>query len=427
MTVDEAIILVGGRGTRLQAVISDVPKPLAPVAGRPFLAWVLDHLAASGIRRALLATGYLSGQIEAAVGDRWQDMQVDYSIEDAPLGTGGAVRQAAQRLQGDAVHVLNGDTFLRYAPAALEAAARAAELPTAVALAHVDDVSRYGAVVVEGGKIARFEEKGGRGAGLINAGSYFLDAEALASLPATGAFSLETAFLAPQAAAGRVAAFSATRDFIDIGVPDDYARAQTLFAGEACDRRFLDPAAADLIAAHSAPRRALFLDRDGVVNADHGYVHTVEGTAFLPGIFDLCRAAYAAGLLPIVVTNQAGIARGLYDEAAFIAYTRWLHAEFAARGAPLLATHYCPHHPQADRGEYRVACASRKPNPGMVLHAAADYHLDLAQSLLIGDKQSDLAAARAAGIAHVFFVGDAGLKGATDWLQRMTSTESGSA
>jgi D-glycero-alpha-D-manno-heptose 1-phosphate guanylyltransferase len=230
MAADEAIVLVGGRGTRLRTLVSDIPKPLAPVAGRPFLAWVLDHLAASGIRRVLLATGYLAAQVEAAIGNRWQGMQVDYSVEDVPLGTGGAVRQAAQRLQGDAVHVLNGDTFLRYAPAALEAAARAAQLPTAVALAHVEDVSRYGAVVVDSGRIARFEEKGGHAPGLINAGSYFLDAEALASLPDATDFSLENAFLAPQAAAGRVAAFSMTEGFIDIGVPGDYIRAQALFA-----------------------------------------------------------------------------------------------------------------------------------------------------------------------------------------------------
>jgi D-glycero-alpha-D-manno-heptose 1-phosphate guanylyltransferase len=229
MAVDEAIVLVGGRGTRLQAVVSDVPKPLAPVAGRPFLAWVLDHLAGNGIRRVLLATGYLAAQVEAEIGNRWQGMHVDYSVEEEPLGTGGAVRQAAQRLQGDAVHVVNGDTFLRYVPAALEAAARSAQLPTAVALARVEDVSRYGAVVVDRGRIASFEEKGGHGAGLINAGSYFLDANALASLPVSGTFSLETAFLALQAATGRVAAFSDTRDFIDIGVPEDYKRAQALF------------------------------------------------------------------------------------------------------------------------------------------------------------------------------------------------------
>ena len=230
MRTEEAIVLVGGLGTRLRAVVSDVPKPLAPVAGRPFLAWVLDQLAEGGIRRVLLATGHMAATVEAAVGRQWSGMEIAYSIEDAPLGTGGAVRLAAARLRGDAAHVLNGDTFLRYSPAALEQATRVADAIAGVALAEVGDVSRYGAVEIAGGKVSAFREKGGQGRGLINAGSYFLTAAALDALPAEAAFSLEASFLHPQAAMGGLAAFTATSGFIDIGVPEDYARAQELFA-----------------------------------------------------------------------------------------------------------------------------------------------------------------------------------------------------
>jgi len=160
-------------------------------------------------------------------------MALDRSVEPSPLGTGGAIRLAARRLRGDSAHVLNGDTFLRYAPAALEDAARAAGTPIAVALARVEDVGRYGAVQVRDGRVARFDEKGGTGPGLVNAGSYFLAAPALGAIEAMGegAFSFETAVLAPRAAAGDVAAFSGTADFIDIGVPEDYRRAQSLFPG----------------------------------------------------------------------------------------------------------------------------------------------------------------------------------------------------
>ena len=113
MPTEEAIVLVGGLGTRLRAVVGDVPKPLAPVAGRVFLAWVLDHLAGQGMRRVLLATGHMADQVEAVIGHRWSGMEIAYSVEDQPLGTGGAVRLAAARLMGGAAHVLNGDTFLR--------------------------------------------------------------------------------------------------------------------------------------------------------------------------------------------------------------------------------------------------------------------------------------------------------------------------
>lgn len=231
MATEEIIILVGGLGTRLRQVVPDLPKPLAPVAGRPFLAWLLDACADAGLRRVILATGYRAHQIEEQVGDRWRDMEVVHSVEESPLGTGGAIRQALAYVRGDGVHLANGDTFLRYDPRALEDATRARGCVLGIALAAVDDVGRYGAVEVADGRVVGFREKGGVGAGLINAGSYFLAAEGFARLPdAAGAWSFEEQVLRPWSAAGQVAAFERTSDFIDIGVPEDYARAQSLFS-----------------------------------------------------------------------------------------------------------------------------------------------------------------------------------------------------
>ena len=161
---------------------------------------------------------------------------------------------------------------------------------------------------------------------------------------------------------------------------------------------FLDPSAVAQLAAAPAPRKALFLDRDGVINLDHGYVHDAANTDFIDGIFDLVRDARALGYLPIVVTNQAGIARGLYSRQTFLEYTRWVHARFAEAGAPLLATFYCPHHPTAGIGDLLRECACRKPRPGMLLAAADAFDLDLATSRLIGDSPKDLQAADAAGV-----------------------------
>lgn len=170
---------------------------------------------------------------------------------------------------------------------------------------------------------------------------------------------------------------------------------------------FLDPAAEALLVAAPAPPRALFLDRDGVININHGYVHAPERTDWVPGIFELVADAYARGYLPIVVTNQAGIGRGHYDEAAFLAYTAWVHAQFAQRGAPLLATFWCPHHPDAGIGGYRVACNCRKPRPGMLLAAIERFGIDPGASLMIGDKQGDIEAARAAGVRGLLLHEDA--------------------
>lgn len=163
---------------------------------------------------------------------------------------------------------------------------------------------------------------------------------------------------------------------------------------------YLDPHLDELLAAMPAPRKALFLDRDGVINVDRGYVHTPEETDWVPGIFDLCAKAQRAGYLLVVVTNQAGIARGYYDEAEFHAYTGWVHREFANRGMPLLATFHCPHHPTHGVAELRTDCACRKPQPGMLLAARDRFALDLGASYMLGDKPSDEAAAFAAGVGH---------------------------
>ncbi len=162
---------------------------------------------------------------------------------------------------------------------------------------------------------------------------------------------------------------------------------------------FIDPQADHLLSRWAAPRRALFLDRDGVINVNHGYVHRAEDTDWLPGIFQRVRAAHAAGMVPVVVTNQAGIGRGYYDEATFLRFTGWIHAQFAAQDAPLLATFWCPHHPTAALGDYLQRCPCRKPAPGMLDAAIKRFGIDAAGSLMLGDSDSDAAAAAAAGVA----------------------------
>lgn len=151
-------------------------------------------------------------------------------------------------------------------------------------------------------------------------------------------------------------------------------------------------------------RRALFLDRDGVININHGYVHTAEQTEWVPGVFELCATARDAGYKLVVVTNQAGIARGYYSESEFLDYTKWMHAEFAKRDVGILATFYCPHHPTAGFGEFRVECGCRKPAPGMFIAAAHLLGLTLKESIMLGDKDSDLVAAASAGIPQRFLI-----------------------
>ena len=166
---------------------------------------------------------------------------------------------------------------------------------------------------------------------------------------------------------------------------------------------FIDPRADALLSRMGADRAVLFLDRDGVINVNHGYVHTPATTEWVPGVFELVGAAHAHGIPTIVVTNQAGIGRGLYDEASFLDYTSWIHREFESRDAPLLATYWCPHHPTGGQGDYRIACDCRKPAAGMLLAAIDRFGIDGGRSFLVGDSPTDIEAAHAAGIgsAHL--------------------------
>jgi D-glycero-D-manno-heptose 1,7-bisphosphate phosphatase len=146
------------------------------------------------------------------------------------------------------------------------------------------------------------------------------------------------------------------------------------------------------------PQLALFLDRDGVINVDHGYVHRPEDFEFMPGIFELVRVANKQGYLVIVVTNQAGIGRGYYSESQFQSLTHWMKECFRREGALIDAVYFCPFHPEHGIGKYRRESECRKPAPGMLLQAQNDFGIELSKSILLGDKPSDMLAGRTAGV-----------------------------
>lgn len=145
-------------------------------------------------------------------------------------------------------------------------------------------------------------------------------------------------------------------------------------------------------------RPAVFLDRDGVINREDGYVHQVDEFHFIDGVFDACREMSKAGYQLIIITNQAGIARGYYTEADFHRLTKWMQNEFRQHGIEIDDVYYCPHHPVHGVGDYRRDCDCRKPAPGMIFRAAREHSLDLHHSILIGDKATDIDAGRAAGV-----------------------------
>ena len=226
----EAIVLAGGFGTRLREVVSDLPKPMAPVAGRPFLEILLAMLAQKGFTRIVLSLGFMSEKIVAHFGDSYMGMELVYEIESQPLGTGGAIRMALARCAADHVYIFNGDTYLDVEVNAMESLWQAEQHPVIV-VREVPDTARFGRIEMQDGRINAFLEKGMAGQGFINAGCYILPKNALDDFPLGLAFSLETEFFIQNLQRIRFDGFVTHGRFIDIGVPDDYALAQTELAG----------------------------------------------------------------------------------------------------------------------------------------------------------------------------------------------------
>jgi len=222
--------LAGGFGTRLRRAVPDLPKPMAPVAGRPFLEILLTLLARKGFSRVVLSLGYLHEKVVDHFGDQYAGMELVYEIEHTPLGTGGAIRAALTRCVADHLYIFNGDTYLDLEFVELEHLWQSNHHPIIV-VREAPNTTRFGRVEMCDGRINSFLEKGMSGPGLINAGCYVLPKTALDSFPLGQPFSLETEFFIKNLQSLRLDGFVTHGRFIDIGVPDDYALAQTALAG----------------------------------------------------------------------------------------------------------------------------------------------------------------------------------------------------
>ncbi len=225
----EAVVLAGGFGTRLRTVVPDVPKPMAPVAGKPFLEILLRGLSRQGVSRVILSLGHKAEMITGHFGAQFAGIELIYSVEAEPLGTGGAVRKALTFCQGDHALVMNGDTYLDIEIAALESAWQRMHQPLMVAQ-EAQDASRYGRLELEDGRVMRFGEKAASEPGLINVGCYLFPKQILDDFPMGQPFSLETDFLSHAVSLMPFGAFITRGRFIDIGVPKDYIRAQKVLA-----------------------------------------------------------------------------------------------------------------------------------------------------------------------------------------------------
>lgn len=387
----QCVILVGGRGTRLGRLVDDCPKPLLPVGNRPFLAYLIENLARFGFDDFVLLAGY-QGDVVAQFARAGVPICDDANItirvivEPEPLGTAGALRNACDILAPRFL-MLNGDCFFDFNFLDLAMDRDDGDWLARIALRHVEDASRYGVVTLaSGGRVVAMKERPDEpGQGVINGGIYWMCRDIVREIP-SGECSIEKTVFPDLAARGLLRGAVYPGVFLDIGVPDDYAASQ------------------QLIPSHRL-RPAIFFDRDGVLNHDDGYTHTIEEFRWISGAGDAIRAVNDAGWFAFVVTNQAGVARGLYGEDDVRALHRWMNDELRSKGAHIDAFRYCPYHVDGVVEQFTRRSDWRKPAPGMLLDIADHWPVDRSRSLLIGDKDSDLDAARRAGVMALKYGG----------------------
>lgn len=380
----EAIVLAGGLGTRLRSVVSEMPKGLAPVGARPFMAYLLDWLCMYHVEHVVFSVGYLKEQIISFIEGREWPFTYDFAVEEEPLGTGGGIRLALGMCHSDHVFVVNGDTFYP-----VDLGAMPFDRPITVALKPMMDFDRYGAVEIVNNIITAFHEKAPCKEGLINGGVYAIDRGRLdlSSLPER--FSFEKEVLVPGAAVGEIGGWISDAYFIDIGIPEDYEKAQwaipAWFAVQRASEAVLKTDAA-----------TLFLDRDGVLNRHvcPGYVTRWSEWEWMPGVLEaLSRWSAQFGRI-ILVSNQRGVGKGVMSDEDLSRVHAHMMADILEAGGRIDLALYCTAVSDDD--------PRRKPNIGMFREAQALYpDIDAKSSVMLGDTPSDAAFAKNCGMSFI--------------------------
>lgn len=389
----EVVILAGGLGTRLRSVVSEVPKCMAPVGGKPFLWYLLEQLRHYPVERVILSVGYLRDAVFAWVDAHRAEYPFDlcFAVEEEPLGTGGGIRLASAMADGPEVVVLNGDTFFDADLNALLEARRKSGAAITLGLKPMSDFDRYGTVVLDdAGKVLGFREKAPCAQGLVNGGAYAIDLESEVLEGHGKKFSFEKDVLELQCADGGLYGIVQDGFFIDIGIPADYE--------EACAKPWLLQHRASLADTLQSLHGydTLLLDRDGVINRmlPGDYVKTWDEFEWLPGAMGALKLA--ASLFPriYIVTNQRGVGRGVMSsEALRLVHSRMLE-EVSAAGGRIDGIYVCTAVDDDDPW--------RKPNRGMFDRILADHPEVLPErTVMIGDTVSDMLFARNCGIRGV--------------------------
>jgi histidinol-phosphate phosphatase family protein len=398
----QAVVLCGGIGVRLGSLVKDKPKPMLLVDGKPVLQHTIELLRASGITDIVLAAQYRWDVIRDyfADGARW-GVNITISVEPSPLGTAGPLTLLRQRLDQDFL-VIYGDVFVDFDLSAF-IRAHQQKRPAGTLLVRQSDHpwDSHLIEIDDGGRVSAFidrQEPDRAYRNIANAAVYALSRDILELIPCDRPSDFGQVF---KCALSRGMALLTWMlepgGFVkDMGTRDRLARVERYLH----QKREIEAARG-----RRGPIRAVFLDRDGVLNREAGLICHPDEVHLLPGAGDAIRIFNQKGIKTVVVTNQPVVARGLCDQRGLQRIHEKLQCLLQAQGARLDAIYYCPHHPETHHREgvreLRRACDCRKPNIGMLTQAKEDLGLDLANCIIIGDRASDIEAGHRAGIRTV--------------------------
>lgn len=382
----EAIILAGGLGTRLRSAVPDLPKCMAPVAGEPFLWYVVNYLRMQGIEKIIFSLGYMHEVILNWLQQEFPTLNYDYVVEEEPLGTGGAIQLALQKAETGHVFIANGDTMFKFDAAAMLHQHIEKKAACTLALKPMQYFDRYGVVeVTDQQKITSFKEKQYYESGLINAGLYLIDKVSFLSRNFPVKFSFEKDYLEKFVEEDIFSGLSRDAYFIDIGIPEDYNRAQSEFNKPTLNLLEIDKS------------WTLLLDRDGVINHDNpgGYITKADEFRFTDGSPELFKKLTDLFGRIVVVTNQRGVGRGIIQYDDLLAMNAKMLQGIQEAGGTVEKIYFCT---DIDKQSF-----GRKPNPGMAVQAIKDFpDIDVTKSIIIGNSLSDMKFGRYAGIYTVF-------------------------
>jgi len=386
-----AAILAGGQGKRMESIYPNLPKPMIPLAGKPILQHQVELLAKQGITEITLITGYKHDVIKKHFDNGFDyAVNISYIVEDSPLGTGGALallpKEDTLILFGDVYLEVDFGRFIRYHRE------KCAEITL---YAHPNSHPHDSDIVItnENGAVTAWaskKETAQRGdlRNLVNAGLYVFSG---ASLPTGDALKcdLEHDLILPNLASGRVFAYRSTEYVKDMGTPERLEAVTQDIKNGITTARYL-----------KNKQKAVFIDRDGTLIKEDGFVKNPKQVNLLPKVSEAIRLLNTSPYLTICITNQPVIARGDVSFEGLEEIHSRLDTLLGHEGAYLDDLFFCPHHP--DKGfdgevpEYKIKCNCRKPEPGMLLEAAERYNIDLTQSYMIGDSTADIVAGKAA-------------------------------